>query len=155
MGNPSVSSRSGAAVGAFEVKLFDGSPETGTVIDSISVPGLGAGASTHVELEWPSVPDAAEHTLFLWVDAGELHGEIAGCRVRGDDVQVGDDFVIKVPVLLLDVTGLAIDDDLVDRVIDAIIDSAKTGKIGDGKIFVTNLENVVRIRTGESGSTAL
>jgi nitrogen regulatory protein PII len=40
-------------------------------------------------------------------------------------------------------------------VIDSIIDSAKTGKIGDGKIFVTNLENVVRIRTGESGSMAL
>ena len=39
--------------------------------------------------------------------------------------------------------------------IDAIVDAARTGKIGDGKIFVTNLENVVRIRTGESGSSAL
>ncbi|MFT5504715.1 MAG: nitrogen regulatory protein PII [Gammaproteobacteria bacterium] len=50
---------------------------------------------------------------------------------------------------------MAIDDDLVDGVIDAIIDAAKTGKIGDGKIFVTNLENAIRIRTSESGSTAL
>jgi nitrogen regulatory protein PII len=50
---------------------------------------------------------------------------------------------------------VAVDDQLVDQVIDTIIESAKTGKIGDGKIFVTNLENVVRIRTGESGSMAL
>jgi len=59
------------------------------------------------------------------------------------------DYIPKVKI------EVAIDDQLVDQVIDTIIDSAKTGKIGDGKIFVTNLENVVRIRTGESGSTAL
>jgi nitrogen regulatory protein PII len=50
---------------------------------------------------------------------------------------------------------IAVDDDEVERVIDTIVDSAQTGKIGDGKIFVTNLENVVRIRTSESGPTAL
>ena len=50
---------------------------------------------------------------------------------------------------------IGIDDDLVDQVIDAITSSANTGKIGDGKIFVTNLEQVVRIRTGESGPSAL
>ncbi len=50
---------------------------------------------------------------------------------------------------------VAVDDDRVDQVIDTIIESAKTGKIGDGKIFVTNLENVVRIRTSETGSSAL
>jgi nitrogen regulatory protein PII len=50
---------------------------------------------------------------------------------------------------------VAVDDELVDQVIDSIIEAARTGKIGDGKIFVTNLENVVRIRTGESGSSAL
>ncbi len=50
---------------------------------------------------------------------------------------------------------IGIDDDLVDQVIDAITSSANTGKIGDGKIFVTNLEQVVRIRTGESGPAAL
>ena len=50
---------------------------------------------------------------------------------------------------------IAIDDDLVDRAIEAISNSANTGKIGDGKIFVTPLEQVVRIRTGESGSAAL
>ncbi len=50
---------------------------------------------------------------------------------------------------------LAVDDDQVDRVIEAIIDSARTGKIGDGKVFVSELEQAVRIRTGESGSNAL
>jgi len=50
---------------------------------------------------------------------------------------------------------IAIDDDLVDQAIEAISSSANTGKIGDGKIFVTPLEQVVRIRTGESGPAAL
>lgn len=44
---------------------------------------------------------------------------------------------------------------MVDKVIDAITRAASTGKIGDGKIFVTNLEQTVRIRTGESGPDAL
>jgi len=50
---------------------------------------------------------------------------------------------------------IAIDDDLVDQAIEAITASANTGKIGDGKIFITALEQVVRIRTGESGPDAL
>ena len=50
---------------------------------------------------------------------------------------------------------IAIDDDLVDQAIEAITSSANTGKIGDGKIFITPLEQVVRIRTGESGPSAL
>ena len=49
----------------------------------------------------------------------------------------------------------AVADGQVDRVIDAILESARTGKIGDGKIFVTDLDNVVRIRTGETGASAL
>ena len=50
---------------------------------------------------------------------------------------------------------VAIDEDQVDRVIEAISNAAKTGKVGDGKIFVTNLEQVIRIRTGETGESAL
>jgi nitrogen regulatory protein P-II 2 len=49
----------------------------------------------------------------------------------------------------------AIADDLVERVIEAIETAARTGKIGDGKIFVSPLEQVVRIRTGENGPEAL
>jgi nitrogen regulatory protein P-II 2 len=50
---------------------------------------------------------------------------------------------------------IAIDTDKVDSVIDAVSRAAATGKIGDGKIFVTSLEQIVRIRTGETGSDAV
>ena len=59
------------------------------------------------------------------------------------------DFLPKVKI------EAAIDDGLVERVIEAIEAAARTGKIGDGKIFVTTLEQVVRIRTGETGKDAL
>ena len=50
---------------------------------------------------------------------------------------------------------LAVKDDLVDAAVEAIISAANTGKIGDGKIFVTAVEQVIRIRTGETGAEAL
>jgi nitrogen regulatory protein P-II 2 len=59
------------------------------------------------------------------------------------------DFLPKIRV------DVAIAADKLDQVIEAISEAAKTGKIGDGKIFVANLEQVVRIRTGETGPDAL
>jgi nitrogen regulatory protein P-II 2 len=59
------------------------------------------------------------------------------------------DFLPKVKV------EAAVADELVDRVIEAIEGAARTGKIGDGKIFVFPIEQVVRIRTGETGTDAL
>jgi len=59
------------------------------------------------------------------------------------------DFLPKVKVTLI------IADASVDRAIEAIIKAARTGKIGDGKIFVTDVDQVVRIRTGESGEQAI
>lgn len=50
---------------------------------------------------------------------------------------------------------VAVADDLVDRVIEAVTNAARTGKIGDGKIFVYDLQEAVRIRTGETGGEAL
>ena len=50
---------------------------------------------------------------------------------------------------------IALADHMVDKAIEAIVSSASTGKIGDGKIFVTNLEQIVRIRTGETGEDAI
>jgi nitrogen regulatory protein P-II 2 len=50
---------------------------------------------------------------------------------------------------------VAVADDRVDDIIEAIVNSAKTGKVGDGKIFVTDLQQVWRIRTGETGDSAL
>ncbi len=59
------------------------------------------------------------------------------------------DFLPKVKV------EVATTDDLVDQAIEAITKAANTGKIGDGKIFVTALEQIIRIRTGESGADAV
>jgi nitrogen regulatory protein P-II 2 len=56
------------------------------------------------------------------------------------------------PKVMIDV---AMDDALVDHVIEVILPSARTGKIGDGKIFVREIEEVIRIRTGETGKDAL
>jgi len=50
---------------------------------------------------------------------------------------------------------VAVQSDLVDRVIESITTAAQTGKIGDGKIFVSEIEQVIRIRTGETGPEAL
>jgi nitrogen regulatory protein P-II 2 len=59
------------------------------------------------------------------------------------------DFLPKVKI------EIAISDEILDQVVDAIEKSAATGKIGDGKVFVFNLEQVYRIRTGETGTDAL
>jgi nitrogen regulatory protein P-II 1 len=59
------------------------------------------------------------------------------------------DFLPKVKI------EVVLDDDQVDAAIEAIVDAAKTEKIGDGKIFVSPVEQAIRIRTGESGSDAL
>jgi nitrogen regulatory protein P-II 1 len=66
---------------------------------------------------------------------------------RGAEYTV--DFVPKVRV------EVAVDDVLVDKVVDAVVTAARTGKIGDGKVWVTGLDTVVRVRTGERGSDAL
>ena len=50
---------------------------------------------------------------------------------------------------------IAVRSELLDQVIEAILKTAKTGKVGDGKIFVTDLQRVIRIRTGETDQTAL
>ena len=59
------------------------------------------------------------------------------------------DFLPKVKI------EVVLDDDQVDEAVKAIVDSAKTDKIGDGKIFVSSVEQALRIRTGETGSDAL
>lgn len=59
------------------------------------------------------------------------------------------DFLPKIRV------EMVVADEAVDRVIEAIVRAARTGKIGDGKIFVTPVEQAIRIRTGESGDAAL
>ena len=59
------------------------------------------------------------------------------------------DFIPKIKM------EIAVSDDLVSKVVETIQNSAKTGRIGDGKIFIINLEEAVRIRTGENGADAI
>src|SRR3970040_3119094 len=59
------------------------------------------------------------------------------------------DFLPKIKLEII------VSDDMVTKVVDAIMDSARTGKIGDGKIFILPMEEVIRIRTGERGEDAL
>ncbi len=66
---------------------------------------------------------------------------------RGAEYKI--DFVPKVNV------SVVVADDIVDAVVDAIVQAAATGKIGDGKIWVTDVDRVVRIRTGEEGADAI
>ena len=66
---------------------------------------------------------------------------------RGAEYQV--DFIPKARI------EVVVEDDHVDAVVDAIIGAARTGKIGDGKVWVTTVESLVRVRTGERGADAL
>lgn len=75
-------------------------------------------------------------------------------RQKGhSEVYRGAEYVVDfLPKMKVDI---AVSDDMLERVIEAIEAAARTGKVGDGKIFVTDLEQVVRIRTGETGGPAL
>ncbi|MFI6096638.1 P-II family nitrogen regulator [Lentzea sp. NPDC051213] len=66
---------------------------------------------------------------------------------RGAEYSV--DFVPKIKI------EVVIDDTAVEKVLEAVVEAARTGKIGDGKVWVTPVETVVRVRTGERGSDAL
>jgi nitrogen regulatory protein P-II 1 len=66
---------------------------------------------------------------------------------RGAEYSV--DFVPKVRI------EVVVDDSIVDKVVDAVVRSARTGKIGDGKVWVIPVETIVRVRTGERGTDAL
>jgi nitrogen regulatory protein P-II 1 len=82
---------------------------------------------------------------------GEVHGY---GRQRGHtEVYRGAEYVVDlVPKIRVDVV---VDDGDAERVVDALVGAARTGKIGDGKVWVTPVEAVVRVRTGERGSDAL
>jgi nitrogen regulatory protein P-II 1 len=66
---------------------------------------------------------------------------------RGSEYQI--DFLPKIKL------EVVVSDGMVDKVVDTILKAAKTGQVGDGKIFVAPVEDVVRVRTGESGEAAL
>lgn len=88
-----------------------------------------------------------------------IHGmtvtQVVGCGKQKGRVSVyrGQEYTINLlPKIKVEI---AIRDSRVDEVVDVITKAARTGEVGDGKIFVTSLDNAIRIRTGESGDEAL
>ena len=87
--------------------------------------------------------------------SGMTVAEVKGFgRQRGHtELYRGAEYVVDfVPKTRVEV---AVKDSLIDQVVEAIVSAARTGKVGDGKIFVSDIERVVRIRTGESDEQAL
>ncbi len=87
--------------------------------------------------------------------SGMTVGEVSGYgRQRGHtEFYRGADYHVEfVPKVRVEVI---VDDAAVDRVVDAVVKAARTGKIGDGKVWVTPVETMVRVRTGERGADAL
>jgi nitrogen regulatory protein P-II 2 len=87
--------------------------------------------------------------------AGVTATEVKGFgRQKGHtELYRGAEYVVDfLPKVKLEI---AVSDDVVDQAVETIVKAANTGKIGDGKIFVSNLEQVIRIRTGETGEEAI
>ncbi|MEY3881862.1 MAG: hypothetical protein RIQ94_2658, partial [Pseudomonadota bacterium] len=87
--------------------------------------------------------------------AGVTATEVKGFgRQKGHtELYRGAEYVVDfLPKVKLEI---AVADDMVEKAVSTIVSAANTGKIGDGKIFVSNLEQVVRIRTGETGEDAI
>ncbi|MEQ1544913.1 P-II family nitrogen regulator [Methyloglobulus sp.] len=87
--------------------------------------------------------------------AGVTATEVKGFgRQKGHtELYRGAEYVVDfLPKVKLEI---AVSDDVVDKAVETIVNAANTGKIGDGKIFVTSLDQVIRIRTGETGEDAI
>jgi nitrogen regulatory protein P-II 1 len=103
----------------------------------------------------PHLLDAVRNALQEIGVAGMTIGEVQGFgrqkghteTYRGTEYQI--EFIPKIKVEVI------VPEDIEDSVVDAITRTARTGKFGDGKIFITALDDVIRIRTGERGEAAL
>jgi nitrogen regulatory protein P-II 1 len=97
------------------------------------------------------VKGALEQLGVLGMTVGEVSGY--GRQKGHTEVYRGAEYTVDfVPKIRVEV---AVDEEIVEKVVDAIVQAARTGKIGDGKVWVTPLDIVVRVRTGERGSDAL
>lgn len=86
---------------------------------------------------------------------GLMVSEVKGYGRQSGHTEIyrGAEYVVNfVPKIKLEIV---VPDEMVDRVIETVTGAARTGKIGDGKIFVLNVEQAVRVRTGETGNDAL
>ena len=98
-----------------------------------------------------SVRQALSEVGVTGVTATEVKG--FGRQKGHTELYRGAEYVVDfLPKIKMDII---IDDSLVEEVVNSIVKTAQTGRIGDGKIFITNLEEAVRIRTGERGEDAI
>ncbi len=97
------------------------------------------------------VKDALSSIGIMGMTVSEVKG--FGRQKGHTEIYRGAEYAIDfIPKTKLEV---AVDEQILDKVIETILESARGNKVGDGKIFVTDLENVIRIRTGEVGEDAL
>jgi nitrogen regulatory protein P-II 1 len=94
---------------------------------------------------------ALERLGVLGLTVGEVQGY--GRQKGHTEVYRGAEYAVDfVPKVRVEVV---VDDEVAERVIDAVVVAARTGKIGDGKVWTTRVDSIVRVRTGERGSDAL
>ncbi|ATE56848.1 MULTISPECIES: P-II family nitrogen regulator [Actinosynnema] len=97
------------------------------------------------------VKTALEQLGVLGMTVSEVQGY--GRQKGHTEVYRGAEYAVDfVPKLRIEVL---VDDAAVDKVLDAVVEAARTGKIGDGKVWVTPVDTVIRVRTGERGTDAL
>jgi len=97
------------------------------------------------------VKAALEQIGVLGMTVGEVQGY--GRQKGHTEVYRGAEYSVDfVPKIKIEVV---VDDQMSDKVVDAVVEAARTGKIGDGKVWVTPVEAIVRVRTGERGSDAV
>ncbi|MBM7367557.1 P-II family nitrogen regulator [Gordonia hydrophobica] len=97
------------------------------------------------------VKAALEHIGIVGMTVSEVQGY--GRQKGHTEVYRGAEYAVDfVPKVRVEVV---VDDDSVDQVTDAIVEAARTGKIGDGKVWVTPVESIIRVRTGERGPEAI
>ena len=97
------------------------------------------------------VRDALEQVGVRGITVTEVKG--FGRQKGHTELYRGAEYVVDfLPKLKIEIASSA---DQVDRIVDTLITTASNGKVGDGKIFISNLEQVIRIRTGETGEDAL
>ena len=101
--------------------------------------------------KWDEVREALETFGVTGMTVSEVSGY--GRQKGHTEVYRGAEYSVDfVPKVRVEVVA---DDTLADKVVDAIVESARTGKIGDGKVWVTPVESVIRVRTGERGADAI
>jgi nitrogen regulatory protein P-II 2 len=139
-------------------------PEVGPLLDNSLTPGSSSGAGNNTEgrqmklitaIIKPFKLDEVRESLSALGVQGMTVTEVKGYgRQKGHtEIYRGAEYAVSfLPKLKIEV---AVKSEMLDAVVDAITSKAKTGQIGDGKIFVTPLEQVVRIRTGETDGNAL